>query len=126
MRPAPAAGVIATVDAWSADAVCLTAITVAELLYGVERLPDGRRKAELAAMVESMLRDDFDDRVLAFDAAAAAHYADIVASRERSGRPISAADAQIAATCRSYGATLATRNVADFVDVGLETVNPWD
>ena len=64
--------------------------------------------------------------MLAFDAAAAAHYADIVASRERSGRPISAADAQIAATCRSYGATLATRNVADFVDVGLETVNPWD
>ena len=125
MRSTPSAGVVASVDAWSTDAVCLTAITVAELLYGIARLPDGRRKAELAALVESMLSDDFDDRVLAFDAAAAAHYADIVASRERSGRPVSAAAAQIAAICRSYGAILATRNVADFVDVGLQIVNPW-
>ena len=60
-----------------------------------------------------------------FDAVAAAHYADLVVERERIGRPISMADAQIAAICRSHGAAFATRNVDDFADVGVEVVNPW-
>ena len=79
--------------------------------YSVARLVDGRRKTDLAGVVEAMLRDDFDHRVLAFDEAAAVHYADISVRRERSGRPLSMADAQIATTCRSHGAVLATRNV---------------
>ena len=103
----------------------LSAVTVAELLFGIARLADGRRKSNLARHVDSMVADDFDHRVLAFDEIAAAHYGDIAASRERAGRPISVADAQIAATCRSHGALLATRNVTDFDDTGVDLVNPW-
>jgi len=55
----------------------------------------------------------------------AAHCADIVVRRERAGRPISTADAQVAATCRSHGARLATRYVDDFVDTGVTVDNPW-
>jgi toxin FitB len=55
----------------------------------------------------------------------AAHYADIVVHRERLGRPISTADAQIAATCRSHGALLVTRKVDDFTDTAVEIINPW-
>ena len=72
-----------------------------------------------------MVVEDFDHRVVAFDATAAAHYADIVVGRERAGRPISAADAQIAAVCRSHDAVLATRNVDDFTNTGITVVNPW-
>jgi toxin FitB len=126
MRPAPSDGVIGWVDQQSATSCHITAITLAELLYGVARLADGRRKAELADLIEAMVADDLDHRVLAFDETAAVHYADIVTQRERAGRPISAADAQIAATCRSHGAVLATRNVADFVDTGIAIVNPWE
>jgi predicted nucleic acid-binding protein len=119
MRPEPDAAVLDWVDRQPGAEIYLTAITVAELLYGVARLPDGQRKLDLAE------RDDFEHRIAPFDETAAAHYADIVVHRERTGRPISTADAQIAATCRSHGALLATRNVADFTDTGVLMVNPW-
>lgn len=125
MRPAPAERVVHWVDAQPAREVYLTAITVAELLYGVSRHPDGRRKTELAERIDAMLGQDFDHRVVAFDETATAHYADIVVRRERAGRPISMADAQIPATCRSHGATLATRNIDDFADVDIAIVDPF-
>ncbi len=75
--------------------------------------------------VEALLSEDFEHRIASFDETAAAHYADIVVHRERLGRPIGTADAQIAATCRSHGALLATRNVDDFTDTAVEIINPW-
>ena len=71
-----------------------------------------------------MVAEDLDHRIAGFDATAASHYADIVVLRERAGRPISAADAQIAAIC---GATteLVTRNVSDFEATGVTVTNPW-
>ena len=125
MRLEPAAGVLDWVDRQPSAEVYLTAITVAELLYGVARLPDGQRKVDLAGRIEALLSEDFEHRVAPFDETAAAHYADIVVRRERAGRPISTADAQIAATCRSHGALLATRNVDDFTDTSVVIVNPW-
>ena len=126
MRREPAGAVLAWVDRQPADEAWLTAVTLVELLYGVGRLPDGRRKSDLAIAIDAMIVEDFDHRIAAFDEPAAAHYADIVVVRERAGRPISAADAQIAATCRSHGALLATRNVDDFADTRIAIANPWD
>ena len=123
LEPAPA--VLEWVDRQPAEHVWLTAVTLAELLYGIGRLPEGQRKATLAAGLEAMLPEDLDHRVAAFDEPATAHYADIVVVRERTGRPISSADAQIAAVCRSHGATIATRNVHDFTGTGITIVNPW-
>jgi predicted nucleic acid-binding protein len=126
MRQAPESGVAGWVDRFPVEDVFVTAVTAAELRYGVARLPQGRRKRELFAKVDGLLAEDFQDQVLPFDGLAAAHYADIVASRERAGRPISMADAQTAAICRNWSADLATRNVNDFVDTGVYVVNPWD
>ena len=125
LRREPADAEVAWVDQQPADEAWLTAVTLAELLYGIGWLPDGRRKADLAVALDAMIVEDFDHRIAAFDEPAAAHYADIVVVRERNGRPISAADAQIAATCRSHGALLATRNVDDFADTGITIANPW-
>ncbi len=124
-RQAPAPRVISWLDALTASEVATTAITAAELLYGVARMPDGRRKTELAAAVHGLLSDDFQGRVLSFDEPAAQRYADIVTGRERLGRPIGMADAQIAAICRTADATLATRNTDDFQESGIELINPW-
>lgn len=126
MQKAPEPRVVSWVDRFSASDVLVTAVTAAELMYGVARLPDGRRKRELHIKVEGLLTEDFQDQILPFDAPAATRYAEIVASRERAGRPISMADAQIAAICRTWSAGLATRNVDDFVDTGVDAVNPWD
>jgi toxin FitB len=124
-RQAPAPRVISWLDALTAAEVATTAITAAELLCGVARMPGGRRKAELAAAVHGLLSDDFQGRVLSFDESAAQRYADIVTGRERLGRPIGIADAQIAAICQTIDATLATRNIDDFQETGLQLINPW-
>jgi predicted nucleic acid-binding protein len=124
-RQAPAPDVVSWLDSLAADEVATTAITAAELLYGVERLPDGRRKTELSAAVHGLLSDNFRGRVLAFDEPAASRYAEIVARRERLGRAIGVADGQIAAICRAIGATLATRNTDDFEETGIDLINPW-
>jgi toxin FitB len=126
MRKAPEPRVVSWVDGFSASDVLVTAVTAAELMYGVARMPQGRRKRELRIKVEGLLTEDFQDQILPFDAPAATHYAEIVASRERAGRPISMGDAQIAAICRNWTARLATRNVDDFVDTGVDALNPWD
>lgn len=124
-RQAPTPGVMSWLDSLSAADVATTAITAAEMLYGVARLPGGPRKTELAAAVGGLLSDDFRGRVLAFDEPAARRYADIVTARERVGRPIGAADAQIAAICQATNAALATRNTDDFTSTGIELINPW-
>ena len=72
-----------------------------------------------------MLDDDLRGRVEPFDSVAATHYATIVSGREKIGRPISVADAQIAAICRKLQATLATRNTPDFEHTGIELVDPF-
>ncbi|MEB3067909.1 type II toxin-antitoxin system VapC family toxin [[Mycobacterium] vasticus] len=125
MRKSPQLEVVRWVDAFDATDVFVTAVTAAELMYGVARLPEGRRKQRLSVKVRALLEDDFADQVLPFDVPAAISYADIVASRERSGRPITMADAQIAAICRQWGAGVATRNIADFAETGIDVLNPW-
>ena len=126
IRRAPAAGVISWLDSLATAEVMTTAITAAELLYGVARLPQGQRKSQLATVVHDVLDKDFHGRVLSFDEHAAGYYAEIVAVRDQTGRPIGVADAQMAAICRLAGATLATRDITDFEETGLVLINPWD
>lgn len=117
--------VLSWIDGEDAAALAVTAITAAELLHGVARLPNGARRRKLAAAVSGLLTEDFAGRVLPFDGAAAIHYGRLVAARERAGRPLSVADGQIAAICRHHGATLATRNVRDFAATGIDVFDPW-
>ena len=108
-----------------ADDVAITAITLAELLAGVRRLPNGRRRETLSPAVSTTVPTYRSTRVPAFDSSAAEHYATILAAREHAGLPISMADAQIAAICRAHGASCATRDTKDFAQTGIELINPW-
>ena len=124
-RPQPEPQVIAWLESLTAE-VAITTVTLAELLAGVRRLPDGHRKTTLTASINTVVRSYRDSSaILAFDDVAAEHYADIVVTRERSGHPITMADAQIAAICRSRQASCATRNTKDFTETGVELINPW-
>jgi predicted nucleic acid-binding protein len=125
MRARPDTGVLAWLDAQEADTLLVSAVTVAELMYGIERLPQGKRRAGLLLAACMILDEDFEGRVLPFDGAAAARYAVMAAQRERAGSPIGMADCQIAAICLSTSATLATRNTKDFQDLGLPLIDPW-
>lgn len=118
-----------TVAGWLASrpssSLFITTITQAELLYGLQLLPDGKRRDGLADAIHTILRDGFRGRVLPFDGPAAEAYATIAAGRRTHGTPISAFDAQIAAIARSRGAGVATRNVAAFDGCGIDVVDPW-
>ena len=124
-RQAPDPGALSWLDSLDISDVATTAVTAAELRYGVARLPEGHRKRELTVVIRGILTEDFHGRVLPFDERASVRYADIVSGREEIGRPIGVADAQIAAICRDLGATLATRNTADFEETGVELIDPW-
>jgi toxin FitB len=125
IRREPDERVTRWLDSLDAAAVATTAITAAELLYGVARLPVGRRKERLREAICGLIEEDFDGRVEPFDVTAATHYADLVSDRETGGHPVSVADAQIAAICRKLAATLATRNTGDFKDTGIDLLDPW-
>ena len=124
-RHVPDPGVLAWLDSLEISEVATTAVTAAELRYGVARLPEGHRKRELTVMIRGILSEDFYGRILPFDERASARYADLVTGREKIGRPVGVADAQVAAICRDLGATLATRNTSDFEETGIELIDPW-
>jgi len=124
-RPSPEARVIRWLASLTGD-VAITSVTLAELLVGVRRLPDGRPKTALANSTESVLGQYRGSRsVLLFDEATVECYADVLVAREGAGAPISTADAQIAAICLAQSATCATRNTKDFEHAGSDLINPW-
>lgn len=125
LKPSPSEGVLRWIGEQEPLSVFTTTITQAEVLYGIETLPVGKRRVRLLAAVEKVLAGAFHGRILPFDEEAARVFPKIVAGRDALGRPISQLDALIAAIARSRGAVLATRNTRDFDHCGLRIINPW-
>ncbi len=125
MRLRPAFQVVRWIEQQPAAELFTTAITEAEILYGIELLPKGKRRDGLQVATAAMFREDFAERVLSFDSDAARAFSKIAARRRAVGKPISQADAQIAAIVQIHGATLATRNGGDFASCEISIVDPW-
>lgn len=104
--------------------IYITAVTRAEVRYGLARLPQGRRRSVYQHAADAFFTSQLT-RTLSFDAAAADAYGDIVAERERLGRPIGVADAQIASIARAHGATVATRDIGSFDHTGVNVTDPF-
>jgi hypothetical protein len=125
MRAEPDDRVVAWMDGFNRRDLGITAITVAEVLQGLGSLPEGERKRQLVDAAATVFRDYLGGRILAFDHRAAVEYSRLLIRRERTGKPISMADAQIAGICLANNADLATRNTRDFEDIGLTLIDPW-
>lgn len=125
MRTSPDPAVVGWLETQPRPAIFTTAVTQAEILYGVRLLSESKRRVQLDDAIQAIFNEDFANRVLPFDASAAAAYAELAAARRQAGRPISQFDAQIAAIALSRGASLATRNVDDFSGIGLTLINPF-
>ncbi|MCF4166908.1 type II toxin-antitoxin system VapC family toxin [Zavarzinia compransoris] len=115
----------AWLDAQAAETLYLTSVSLAELLVGIGRLPQGRRRDGLDRALAALLDRLFGDRILPFDAAAARIFADIQEDCRMKGRAIAFADGQIAAIARSHGFSVATRDTAPFEAAGVPVINPW-
>ncbi len=125
MRYEPEAVVVDWLDAQPTESIWTTAVTVFEIRTGLELLPSSRRRRHLEGAFERVLDDDLDQRVLAFDAAAADAAGAVVARRQRAGEPVEIRDAQIAGIALARKGTVATRNVRHFRDLGVRLVDPW-
>jgi len=125
MRAQPSTQVATWVATQIASELFTTSITEAEIFYGIELLATGKKKQSLLAAAEAMFAHDMGGRILVFDTDTTRAFASIAADRRLSGKPISHADAQIAAIAKVRKATLATRNVSDFEDCGIKLIDPW-
>ena len=124
MKPEPDAAVREWLDAQTAETLFLTSVTVAELLFGIGALPDGRRKRGLAAAVEGMF-EVFEDRVLPFDGDAARRYAGLAVTARAAGQGFPTPDGYIAAIAAARRFAVATRDASAFRAAGLEVIDPW-
>ena len=125
MRSTPSRVVVAWLGSRPLTEQHTTVITLAEVRYGIARLPQGRRRRELGGAADEVFAT-FGDRILPVDLDAAVRYGGIRDQRESAGTPISDMDALVASVCHANGATLATRNTDDFTGLGLDLVDPWD
>ena len=126
MRAKPAPEVLAWIDAQPTSQLFISSITVAEILYGIARMADGKRKQSLLDVATLMFDEDFAGRILSFDSDAAVHYAGLAAESEAKGKVVDMADGQIAAIAALHDARVATRNVRHFDYLGVPVINPWE
>jgi toxin FitB len=123
-RPAPDPAVKHW-EARNASQLWLSTVVIGELFSGAHMLPDGKRKLSFLEGYDALIALH-QDRILRFDEAAARRYGEVLAFLEKAGRNPTTTDAQIAAIALTHDMTLATRNVKDFAELGIELINPWD
>jgi predicted nucleic acid-binding protein len=126
MTPSPSLAVLAWLRAMPVFDLATTTICIAEIGYGLARLPFGRRRRQREALFNSYRAQVFENRIFPFDALAADIYGELIAARDRSGRPLEGPDGFIAAIAVSRGASVATRDIGGFEGCGIPVVNPWN
>jgi len=124
-KPRPDANVRAWIDAQPGSTLFICTPVLAELHFGVHGLPAGSRRDRLNSYIEYLQYDLYAERVLSFDAPAAAEYGRLAAKRESAGRRMEFMDAMIAAIAVTHRAALATRDVDDFAGLDIEIINPF-
>jgi toxin FitB len=125
-KPRPDVAVAQWLGSQPQELYFLTAISKAELLFGLACMPDGQRKRDLADVMWRFFNEKVPNPILTFDGNDAEHYAEISAARRRIGRRMGELDAQIAAIARSRNYSVATRDIRDFENCGIALINPWE
>jgi predicted nucleic acid-binding protein len=125
MKTSPAVRVAQWLASHARSRIFTTSVTQAEIFFGLEIMPHGRKRDALYKAAAAMFRDKFANHVLAFDGDASHTFAQIAAARRKAGKPIGQFDCQIAAIARLHGAAIATRDLRDFADCGVDLIDPW-
>lgn len=126
MKARPAETVVTWLNGQESAKLYVSAITIGEIAYGLRILPDGKRRSGLRERFEQFIALAFDQRVLAYDESAARIYGELMGDRKELGLPMSVPDGQIAAIARRDHLSVATRNVLDFQNCGVEVINPFN
>ncbi len=125
MREDPDSHVAAWIQGMAVQKLALTAIAIAEILRGIERLPKGKRREKLEQSFKEFIQKGFRGRIFPFDEESAYLYGGIATGREKAGLSVDPVDLMIAAIAKKLQASIATRNIKDFEGCGLTLINPW-
>lgn len=126
MKQSPNPEVLSWLDDQEVTQTFVTSITIAEISYGINVLPEGVRRQLLEDAFNKAIKTAFKHRILFFDETAAHHYGKLMSHRKQLGRPLSILDGQIASIALTHGAALATRNIRDFSHCELDLLNPFE
>lgn len=124
MRQTPDAKVVAWLDQQPRTSIWTTAVTVLEVQFGLQIMPTGKKRSQLASQFQLIL-EKIEHRILPFDNAAAEQTADLMATRQKKGQPQELRDTMIAGIVLSNHATLATGNTVHFHDLTASLIDPW-
>jgi len=125
-KPQPAGQVVRWLDAQSAETLYVSAVTIAELRFGLAAMPQSKRRDHYCRLLEQALLPAFFGRVLPFDPEASGAYSHLMAKARKAGKTISPADGYIAATAAARGMIVASRDTGPFEAAGVATINPWN
>ena len=125
MREQPSPAVADWIQSFDPNQFTITSITVAEILRGLARMAEGKRRRKLEQSFDGFIHDAFSSKILAFDEQAALLYGEISAGREKKGLPVDPVDLMITAIAKNHNAAIATRNIKDFEACGIKIINPW-
>lgn len=125
MKSAPSVSVVNWLNQQNPDIIFISTITIAEISYGLHILPHSKRRKLLESRFEQYVSQAFTQRILIFNKSAAKLYGEVMGYRKTMGKPLSILDGQIAAIALSNNASVATRNLKDFTDCGINLINPF-
>lgn len=126
LKPEPNKQVLGWLNQYKPAELAIAAISLAEMYDGLANLPTGKRRKKLEEDFSQLVKKLFADRILTFNKGTAKHYGEIRAHRKKIGKRIEMTDAMIAATARTWGFALITRDQKDFLECGINVINPWN
>jgi predicted nucleic acid-binding protein len=121
----PASSVLEWVAGSAESELFLSVLSIGEIMRGIERLSESQRKTELQTWLNDDLRARFGNRLVVIDVDVMLAWGALTSRLEKTGRILPFADSLIAATALRHNFILATRNVSDFADTGVQIINPW-
>ena len=124
-RARPETKLVAFVEAQPLELLYVSAVTLAEIRFGIEILPDAGRRSELNSWLTHKIRPMFDQRVLPVTEDIVFKWRLLVEEGRKGGHTFSQPDLIIAATAQHHGLTVVSRESAGYVKARVAVLNPW-
>jgi len=124
-RPRPSLAVVEFISNEPMERLYVSAVTFAEIRFGIEQVTDPARRSEIHLWLENRLRPMFENRVLAVTEAVLLEWRLIIEAGRKSGHTFSHPDVLIAATASHHGLTVVSRDTSEFAAAGVAVFNPW-